>query len=62
MQHCASLRGADATDDSEPIFKKLDCFAAPVIGPAISGRTAWLAMPPGRALERNRFRLNRLAL
>jgi hypothetical protein len=25
-------------------FKRLDCFAEPVIGPATSGRTRWLAM------------------
>ncbi len=26
------------------IFTALDCFAEPVIGPATSGRTRWLAM------------------
>jgi hypothetical protein len=39
----SSLRGAQATKQSG-LNKEWDCFAEPVIGPATSGRTRWLAM------------------
>src|SRR5208282_1680188 len=36
-----------ATKQSRTSVAGLDCFAEPVIGPATSGRTRWLAMTKG---------------
>ena len=41
-----------------PFFSHLDCIAELVIGPAISGRTRWLAMTIGPVKPKSsRFRL-----
>ena len=40
----SSLRGAKRRSNPGSAAQSLDCFAEPVIGPATSGRTRWLAM------------------
>jgi hypothetical protein len=40
LRHCEE-RSDEAIQN---LHRRLDCFAEPVIGPATSGRTRWLAM------------------
>ena len=44
------IASREVAKQSSLLLKALDCFAEPVIGPATSGRTRWLAMTKPRAL------------